>query len=326
MSKIVGRLVDLGIGRETSRGVGVAPDFWVPKVRWDFDDSIVEARDIGSFGAIDDADDAFPTTNFGTGEMEAEIRSKSIGLLLYALLGTWDGATGPVETTVYTHTFTILQSNTHPSLSLLVVDANETRLHKLVMINTFTINVALDEVVKFVCDFLGKRSVGSSGAASYTAEKKFTKKHLSFKVAADRGSLGAATAVSLKNLSITFNKNAIMDDRLGTAEPEDILNQALSVEGEIELPYEDVTWKNYVLNGDHKAMEIILENTDELIGTTLFPKITITLPKVGFYAYAPSRPLDEIVSQTISFKAYRDVANDEDLVYSIVLQNEQDTY
>ncbi|PIV10032.1 MAG: hypothetical protein COS49_02710, partial [Candidatus Portnoybacteria bacterium CG03_land_8_20_14_0_80_41_10] len=64
--------------------------------------------------------------------------------------------------------------------------------------------------------------------------------------------------------TLNFNvlKNVKVDDSLGTAEPEDINNQQLAVEGDLDLNYEAETFKNYMLNGTSKAMEIAFTNTD----------------------------------------------------------------
>ena len=40
MSKFVGRLYQIGLGKESSRGTGVAPTYWIPKTAVSFDDKI----------------------------------------------------------------------------------------------------------------------------------------------------------------------------------------------------------------------------------------------------------------------------------------------
>lgn len=208
MSKYIGRLVDLGIGRETSRGSGVSPTYWVPKVSFSFDDKIVKARSDAGIGELADSEEAFVTTKYGAGDLEAEIRDQSFGLFLYALLGTCS-TSGPTDS-AYTHAFTIQEGVQHQSLSLVVIDPNTTELYRLVMLDSLEILAELDQVVRFTASFMGKTSKGASETASYTAENKFTKKHLSFKVAAAVGDLAAASALSLKRLRLTINQNVIL--------------------------------------------------------------------------------------------------------------------
>lgn len=326
MSKYIGRLVNLGIGRESSRGVGVAPTFLLPKTKFTFDDKIVQARSVGSLGYLADSEEAFVTTKYGQGDIEGEIRDSSFGLFLYALLGSLS-TSGPTDTSVYTHAFSISNSNQHQSLSFLVSDPNTTELYKLGMIDSLEIISELDQVVSFSAGFMSKQSVGSSATqATLSAENKFTKKHLQFKIAANLAGISAASTISLKKLSLKIGKNVMLDDVLGTAEPEDILNQQLSVEGEIELNYEDETYKNYMKNGTSKAMEIKFVNTDATIGSTTNPSLTFQFPHVDFYDWEPDYSLDKIVTQKISFKASRDVSGGNNIISTATLVNTTTSY
>lgn len=327
MTKYIGRRVQLGVGRETTRGTGVAPTYQVPTLSFDFDDKVVKARSTAGLGLLEDSEEAFVTTRYGEGSLEAEIRARSFGYFLYAMLATPSSGysvSGPTDTAAYTHTFTLANSNQHQSLTFLAVDPNTTEQYELVMLNELEIVVELDEVVKFTASFLGKRADSSSNTMpALVDEPKFTKKHLAFKVAASIDALEEATAVSLKSLRLRISKNVILDDVLGTAEPEDILNRQVSVEGEITLNYEDETWKNYMKTPTDRAVEIRIENTDELIAgcAATYPLILIEMPKVDFFDWAPNYALDEIVSQTVSFKGHYDTANAQNVINRIVLVN-----
>lgn len=325
MSKYIGRLLNMGVARETTRGVGVAPTYRLPYVSLSFDDKIVQARSIGSLGKLDDSEEAFVTTNYGEGEIEGEIRSKSFGLFLYGLLGSLS-TSGPTDS-LYTHSFTLAHNNQHTSLSLLAEDPNTTELYKLGMLSSLEITAELDQVVMFKAGFMSKKAVTSGASmAALTTEHKFTKKHVKAKVAADISSLSGATALSIKSITLTLSKNVSLDDVLGTAEPEDILNRQVSVEGEIVLNYEDETWKNYFRNGTNRALEIALVNTDATIGVSSNPSLTFQFPKVDFTQWEPNYDLDDITRQTISFKCSRDVANNQDIVHLCQLKNDVASY
>lgn len=325
MTKYIGRRLNLGIGRETGRGTGATPAYHIPKTSFSFDDKIIQARSVGSLGYLADSEEAFVTTRYGQGELEAEIRAKSFGLFLYAMLGTL--STGTVSDSSYTHSFTIANTNQHQSLAFAVYDPNATELYKLVMLDSLEIVAELDQIVKFTAGFMSKQAVPSGLTVPEVVDDyKFTKKHLRFKVADTIGGLAAASAISLKSLTLTIAKNTVLDDVLGTAEPEDILNRQLSVEGEISLNYEDETWKNYFKNGTNKAVEIAFINTDETIGVSTRPSLTIQLPKVDFMEWEADNENDEINKQTLSFKASRDVANAQDIIYLCQLVNDVASY
>ena len=95
---------------------------------------------------------------------------------------------------------------------------------------------------------------------------------------------------------------------MGTAEPEDILNQSFSIEGELKLNYADQTYKNLMMNGTYRALRIFMES-EKLIGASSYGDLTLDLSKVDFFSWEPDAPNDEIVMNTINFKANYDISN-----------------
>ena len=320
MSKYIGRLVKVGVGRETTRGAGASPDYLVPHTSFSFDDKVVNTRSDAGLGRIEDSEEMFVTTKYGQGEIEGEIRASSFGLLLYSMLGSLS-TTGPVDS-AYTHAFSVANTNQHQSLSLVVEDSNTSELYKLVMLNSLELKFELDAVSMFTADFISKKG-NSTGLAipSPVSEYKFTKKHLSVKFADNLAALSGATSIAIKSLSLKISKNVLIDDVIGTAEPEDLLNQQLQVEGELTLNYEDQTYKDYMRNGTQKAMEIALTNTDETIGSGTNPSLTIQMPLVDFFEWEPDNSLNDIVKQTFSFKGNYDVANGSAIISTCSLVN-----
>ncbi len=306
----------------------------MPRTDFSFDDKVIKARSVGSLGKLADSEEAFVTTNYGQGDIGGEVRVKSFGHLLYAIMGTKTSST-PADDAV-SHLFNVAQSNQHQSLCFTVVDSNTSEIYKLVMLDSLEINSELDEVVTFNSSFMSKKGTDTTMTVpAAESEFKFTKKHLRLKVAADISSLAAQGGLSLKSLSLNISKNVELDDVLGTAEPEDILNRQLSVEGSMTLLYHGQTdygsdaeiWKNYMRDGNSKAMEIAFINTDQTIGSgSTNPTLTFQLPKVDFFDWEPDYSLDEVVSQTISFKASRDVANNQDIIHTATLVNGVTTY
>lgn len=325
MSKFIGRLVDIGIGRETTRGVGVAPTYAVPHMTFSYDDKVTKARSLAGMSNIQDSEEAFVTTKYGQGDLEGEVRANSFGLFLYAMLGSLSTA-GPTDS-AYTHSFTLENTNQHDSLSLLVDDENTTELYKMAMLDTLELTQELDTLLTFSASFMGKQGTTSTATMpAYLAESKFTKKHLGIKLAANLGALDAAGTISVKSLRLSIAKNVVLDDVLGTAEPEDILNRQIAIEGEITLNYEAETYKNYMKDDTNRAMEIKWTNTDVLIGSNTRPSLTLRFPKVDFFDWEPDYALDDIVTQTISFKANRDLSGGNNLISTCALVNTVTSY
>ena len=306
MSKFIGRLCNLGIAKESSRGVGVAAQYWVPKTVLSFDDKVTKVRSALSYGNIGAfGNQSLVAQKWAEGTLEGDVMDKSFGLLMLAVLGTdtpasFNGA--------YKHTYTLQNDNQHDSLSLQIDEPAGDLIFELAMIEKMELNFLPEDVVKFVVDFKSKSSQGSSASATYVAQNKFLGRHLAFKIAALTGNLDAASAISLKSLKLTFTKNLMMDQVLGTVQPEDILNRAFSITGELDLSYEDRTYANYMLDGSYKAARIDVVNADVTIGTTN-PAFRLDLSRVDFEAWEPTRENDEIARQKISFTALWDITN-----------------
>jgi hypothetical protein len=74
---------------------------------------------------------------------------------------------------------------------------------------------------------------------------------------------------------------------MGTVEPEDILSQEISVEGSLTLNLEDDTYRNYMLAGTYRAMEINLNRSAS-------SSLDLVFPRVNFMEWEPDYNLAEI--------------------------------
>jgi len=328
MTKAIGRLFNIGISKETTRGSNIAaPTFYVPKRAFTHADKVTKARSTLSYNSIIGEGNQNPVAlRWGEGSFETDLLSESFGLLLLSLLGTVSTA-GPTDS-AYTHTFTLQEDNQHDSLSLWVDDPTAGDIvFTLAMINTLTIEIVPDDVVKVSVDFMSKASKGVSDlTASYSAEDKFLGRSLTFKIEDATGDLAAGNNVPIKSLTLRFIKNLVKDDVLGTVDPEDILNQQLQIEGEVELNLENRVYKDLMLSGSYKAIRIQLINDDEVVGVgATKPQFILDLSRVDFEAWEPDRPNDEISKQVITFKALWDITNG-DVINNCQLINETASY
>lgn len=314
MTKFVGRRGQLGLAVESTRGTPVAPTFWVPVATMSFQDRTEEAREEQGLGIIADSDSKYVTQKMGEGEIEAQIYDKAFGAILTGLLGAAPSTgAGPP----YTHTYTLTNTNQHKSLSLYWKDPDRSDMFPLGMLNSLQLSVEPSGLVNWTIGFMSKSSRDwSSQTASYTSlGSKWLHQHLKFSVAAAVGSL-PGTAISLKSLELNINKNTVFDSVMGTVEPEDILNQQLSVDGSIELNLEDDTYKAYMLDGTYRAMEIKLDGGSN-------SALTLRFPRVDFSEWESDYTLNEIAKQTINFKANYDAANALDIISTATLLNTQ---
>ena len=319
----IGRRMSVGIGLESTRGVGVAPSYWLNTLSFSFNDVVDRALSEAAFGGIWGGDQAPVTLTHAEGDIETEVGDQSLGLLLTAVMGGAASTSGPTDTTAYTHVWTLTNTNQHKSLSIHTIDPIGQQLFEMAMIDTFELRFEPNEIVSANIGFMSKASADSSGqTASYGAEKKFLGRFLTFKVAAVTGDLAAASGVNLKSLTLRFEKNAEVQATLSTIQPEDIVNRRFNVTGEIVLNYEDRTWLNYVKNGDYKAVRFDVVHEDLITGAaTTYYQLTIDLSKVAFESWDPDLANDEVATQTLSFTALYDAGANDNVVNDCTLVN-----
>lgn len=324
MAKFIGRRVNVGFGKETAHGTAAAATFTVPKVNYTFDDKANMVQSAESFSNISGAGaDAFVTGKFSEGELEGEVNANSFGLLLLATLGA--NTTAAYSTSAYKHTYTLANTNTHTSLTVFTKDPIGDIAFKGCVIDTLEINVKPEEIVGYKAGLKGRKGNDWAWTASYAADYKFVGRDLTFKVAANTGALAASTAISLKELTVTINKNADYDWVLGTLEPEDVLNKQITIKGKLTLNYEDRTWRDYMLNGSTKAVGILLTDTRDTIGSAGNPAFYLELPKCYFSEWESTRGNEDIVGQTLNFTALWDVSTSK-MVSDCYVQNTTASY
>lgn len=324
MSKFIGRLADIGIAKESVRGTAEsAATFWLPKLTLTVDDGIDQVVDESSIGIIEDSTSSSIVSKYAEGDIEGNIYDKSFGLLLLAALGSVN-TTGPAETTVYTHAFSVLQSAQHPSLTLFQEDPNQDYKYALGVLRSLEIDVLLGAFAKYKAAFRSKVGASATLTPSYSAENVFLPQHATLKTASNLAGLGAASAVNVRSVKLTINKNAEDDRKLGSVDPADILAKQFSVEGSVELVFNDETFKTDMLADTAKAMRIQLANTDVTIGSTKNPTITIDMAKVKITKFQRKYGNNDVVTAVADFKGHYSLGDTS--MISVTLQNTQTSY
>ncbi len=247
------------------------------------------------------------------GDIECMFDDKNLGIILTSLLGASPVITG---SSPWTHTYILSNSNQHQSLSILYQDPDIAEIFPMAVVDSFKMTVDQNAIVSYTVGF--KSRVGRDWTPQtlvYTSlGNKFLHQHLIFKLASTIGGLSGSTAISLKKLELTIKTNTKFDTVIGTVEPEDILNQQFSVEGQVELNKEDQTYRRYMLDNTYKACDITLRRSAS-------SSLQFQLPRVDFSAWEQDRKLGDIVSQKIQFKGNVDNANALDIISTCILTN-----
>lgn len=315
----------VGIGNESSRGVGVAPTYWLNALSFSFRDMPERALSEAGFGGIWGGDQSPKTLEHAEGDIEFELDDQSLGSILKAVFGTVSSQV--TDTTAYTHTYTLQNDNQHDSLTIHTIDPIGQLAFELGMIDTFELRIEPNAIVSANVSFLSKGSSESANqSATYGATKKWLGRHLSFKVAADTSGLDAATKVNLKSFTMRIEKNAEVNATLSTVQPEDIVNKRFNITGEFTLNYEDRTWLNYVKNGTYRAIRIDLVHSDLAGSATAYYQFRIDLSKCSIEQFDPDFSFDDVVTQSFTFNALFDAGANDNVVNSCYLINQVASY
>lgn len=324
MGKGIGRLMQVGIAKETVRGTAeAAAEFYIPFSEASFDEMEEFAMEEQSRGVIEDSVGQTKVKQWAEGSLGAPVGSEHFGLVLFSTLGAVNTVVNAdASGNVYDHTFSVQNGAQHQALSIFLDDplGAQDYKHALGVITSLEITYELGSFVTYSAGLKAKRGETATLTPSTTTENRFTSKHLTFKTAANKAGLGAGTEIKIKNLSLSIEKNTEDDDVLSSDAPIDFLNKQLTIEGEIEALWQnEADFKTDYLAGTQKALRIDLIDTDSTIGTAANPELRIDLAKVIFTALNRPITINDVVSQSLSFKAHYSISDTE--MIEIVLTN-----
>jgi len=326
MSEILKRKFNVGIGKESSRGVAVAPSFWLKPTSEEYNDAVEVKATERSMGQIEDSDDQVVIKNFSNGTIAGEVFDKSFGVLLLAALGQVSSVQKSAPNTgVYDHTYSVLQSAQHPSLTLEIKRGDiEQKAYPLCVIDNLKLSASVNEYINFEVSLRGKGGSASVSEPVYVEENYFLSKHIGVKLAANYAGLGAASEIDVRSLELTISKNIEDKDLLSNDGPSDFLNKQVSIEGSLEMYFSGVYERDYALNGDAKAMQIVLENTGVTIGSNVHPKLVINLAKVKFSEPMITGGNNDLAKIAVKFKGLFSLTDGKSI--EAILTNGQSSY
>lgn len=307
MSVYVGDKVELGIGRESTRGTGVAAALWVPAVGFDFQQRVNTQSIAGAQGKIIGTEEEKILQKFGQGTISMDLRANAVGYFLTQLFGDVD----TTDTTGgdYSHVFNLTHSNTHPTLSLFIKDANKSERFVRSALESLAWNYSADAVSTIEVGFMSEPPEDSAATSDYTTQDYvFPPGTASFKVASAQSGLTAASATVLNNWTLNFTKGADPDFGTGSKTPNDIYNTALEVTGSFERVFDGDVEHDFVFDDTNRALRFDVHDTDTTVGDDN-PQLTLDLYNVNFLSFNRNVSLGDIVRETVEFKAHVEVSS-----------------
>lgn len=313
MSKGIGRLMQMGVAKETSRGTPeAAATYWIP-----FSEAAVDERrdfvtEDQSRGVIEGSAGERLVKKFVEASVKAPIGDRHFGLVLLAALGSVNSAAHSGETIVYDHTFSVNESAQHQALSLFLDDplGGADYKHGLGTVKSLEIKYERGRMIDYALSLLAKTGTSATLTPSTVTENLFLPQHATFKLATNLAGLSAASATVIRSLSLKIEKNIEHDDVLGNVEPSDFLNKQFVISGELEATWQNESdFKTAFLAGTQKALRIQLQDTATTLGTASNPTLTIDLAKVIFGELTRPISVNNVIMQRLQFKAHYSISD-----------------
>lgn len=216
MTQGIGRLIQIGVAKETTRGTSPSSaTYWVPYA----DGSQIEEKyqnvmQDQAYGVIEDNIGQFRVKNWAEAKITGPVSDVIFPIFMLSLLGT-DTPTGPTDST-YTHPMTVAETATHQSLSLYRHDpvSGQDRVYANAVVSKMSLEYALGKYVTYTATLLAQQGVTHAAySPATTSENRFVPQYLTFKVAPSlagvngtlTGTGTAATTIHVTALSINTN-------------------------------------------------------------------------------------------------------------------------
>ena len=324
MANFIGATVNIGLGKEGTRGTAVVPAVWVPKSSFDFNDQAEYVRQEAPYGVIEQNMDADVSKLMGQGALEIPVFSESIGYILGAAFGAFptpsSGAAG-----TYLHDFTVAQTSQHQSLTIHRKDGNEHVRYALAMLDSVEFTYSLDDYLMCNATFMSKQGTTTSGTASYTEEAKFRPQDVTMTIADTIAGLSGGTEVKVEEFTLTIEKNLEEYQVHGSVDLNDIFNNRFAYSGSMTILWNSTDYKGWFKDGTKKAFEIDAVNTSETVGSgSENPQLRFQMSPSVIEEWSMEEDNDGVVKQTIGFTGLYDLANEQSLLCR--LKNETASY
>ena len=311
----IGRREAIGLGIEGTAGTAVAPQTWL---RW-LDNGVQPKTNVieneSAMGVVDQINDSEVTSVWAEGTIGGKVTSHGIGFLLTGFFGS--PTTGAAVSGIYPHTFVMNQSS-KPAPALTIARSNplEDVQHSYGVVDTLEISAETDDWVMVSSAIKARAGEDATLTPAFIAEREFTSKHITVKLAANLGGLSGASALSARSVKLNLERPSEAHNPLGTFDKPEFDRGSFTVSGELVIRYTDTQYETDFINNAIKAMEIKLANGDD--------SLTFTCAQVRYRELERSSDRDEVVTQTLNIKAEYNLAAGKSV--EAVLKNSRATY
>jgi hypothetical protein len=309
-----GELTKFGIGKETTYGTAVAVTKSYEIISEDFKGNYPRLQAEALSGSYVDRGDRFVVNNKGgSGTLTLEPLTRSFGDLMATMMGTVN-TTGPTETTVYTHTAT-MGNLSGKSLTVQVLRSDETDVlqpwtYEGGKITNFEISNSVDQTLRASVGFdfeLESNPDSPAGVYTATALNALTTPSGANVMNWQYGFISVGgSQIEVSDISVRVD-NSLNTDRYfisqtgGKKEPKQ--DGKRTIEWSFTTTYKDNTFWEKVssatIAGSY-AQLIARWEGPILLGTTLYPRLELTIPMARFDEGGPAVDGPSALEQSFS--------------------------
>ena len=303
MNEFIGREIDFAVAVEGTRGTAESvASKNVRKVTADLTPMVEKVIDDSTFGRLEDSENSRIVRRWSEGNVEGIVHVDVLGYYLTNLYGS--KATTEPETDVFQHIFTLEQNIQHPTLTGFIKEAGVRQLKvPNLVFSSFEINATTDNYVRYSGSIMGKESIAdTSTIPALDNEYDFIGKDVTVKQATTLVGLGSADAIKAKEISVSWETNAEADYVFGDDSPDNIYNKQFTITGSFTRNFSDTVFANLYQSDEYRYMSITIEG-DAVLGDEK-PTIELILNKVSITNQSTSAGADDLVTETVEFKAF----------------------
>ena len=310
------------VGLETTRWEKSSIQYRFPRTDNTFSDKANVEADSWVVDTIVDAIDSQVTKQWAEWTIWGQVYPNWIWFFLKALLwnvvSTWSNW-------IYEHRFTLLESNTHPTLTVWTSTPISSSSYPLAMIESMDFTAEVWWKFTVSINLKSKKGQIENHTVSYLDENWFVANMLKVFLADNIQWLDLAENICLQSITISIKKEIKDIECLSSIDPIDYINSSFSIEWSMEMLFENNTYKDYFLNWTPKALRVLAEDTKHPYeGVENYPTFMLDLSKIIITDWTPAFTIDDVTKQSITFKGHYDVRTHKAI--EIYLKNTQPSY
>lgn len=318
MAYEIGRLQNIMIGLEAvSWGTKAAAPIGLPVMTFSPNQKITYAKNNSRLGVVDTNHDSKIVRKWSEPSLSCIVDHEVAGYLFKAIFGS-AAVAGPTDSS-YTHTFTILQTNSQaPSLTLIYKDGNKVKMITGAIVNTATITLVQEDYIKIELTFMGKFPATTTQTMSYPTFYEYCGGQSTVKFATNLAGLGAASVIDFETASFEITKNAVLKYKLGDTVPYIGLSQNVDMKGNFTIVHKAATYFDLIEAGTKKAIRFTITDTGRTIGAGTNPSITLDLAQVNLEDWDEPDTIDELKMETFGWTSEYSVSDTKSMTCAMV--------